>query len=100
MKNVEIQKILDKKQQKTSKKLEITRESQLIFLESIKTMTLTEERKDYKAAISATQEQNKLLGLHEASKLDVTSGGKVIPTIVQMPGEMLDDNDPSDSGNI
>ncbi len=74
-----IQAYLKKAQEKTSKKLEVTRESQIAELEQIKGLALTPSGEygnlELKTVISAIQEQNKMLGFlaPEKRSVDVTT---------------------------
>ena len=72
--NVDIQEAIQKEQEKTSKKLEITRESQLADLDLVKKKAL--ERLDddipqFNAFMKAIELQNKMLGLNEPDKIDL-----------------------------
>ena len=66
-----IQEAIQKAQRKTSKKLEITRESLLKDIQVAKDMTLTEEQPQYQAYLKAIELQAKMLGLNEPDKIDI-----------------------------
>ncbi len=79
LKKPDIVAYLKKAQEKTSKKLEVTRESQIAELEQIKSLALTPSGEygnlELKTVISAIQEQNKMLGFlaPEKRSVDVTT---------------------------
>lgn len=79
-------------QKQLSEKTMITRESQIKELEELK--QLAKEAGEYKTAINAIEVQNKMLGLNEPAKLDLTSKGESIkplpPIIVQSPEAIKD----------
>ena len=69
--NVDIQEAIQKEQEKTSKKLEITRESLLKDIQVVKDMALTEEQPQFQAYLKAIEMQAKMLGINEADKIDI-----------------------------
>ena len=80
-----IQEAISKEQAKTSKKLNITRESQLADLDLVKKKAL--ERLDddipqFNAFMKAIEMQNKMLGLNEPDKIDINASIAVttVPT--------------------
>ena len=68
LKNVEIQKYVKEHQKNTSTKLNITRESQILFYENIKHEALSMQ--NYSASIKAAERQDKLLGLETPIKTE------------------------------
>ena len=73
MRNPLVQARIKELSAEVSKELNITRESQLKDLEKVKELSLG--KKDYKTFVTAIAEQNRMLGLHEAEKKDVSVTG-------------------------
>lgn len=74
-----IQKAVGKEQEKTSKKLEITRESLIEELLEIKSRCLDEEPSagkfaQYNPALKAIEQIAKMLGLNEPQKIEISGG--------------------------
>ena len=80
--NVDIKEAIQKEQEKTSKKLEITRESLLKDIQVAKDMALTEEQPQFQAYLKAIEMQAKILGLNEPDKIDMNTTLQVttVPT--------------------
>jgi len=73
--NANIQEYIKAEQEKTSQKLEITRES---VLEDLKRIQATTESTNPNASLKSLEMMCKLLGLYEPIKQDVTSNGNQI----------------------
>ena len=71
LKKPQIALAIQKEQEKTSKKLEITRESLLKDIQVVKDMALTEEQPQFQAYLKAIEMQAKMLGLNEPDKIDI-----------------------------
>ena len=69
--NTNIQEAIRKHRDKTSKKLEITRESLLKDIQVAKDMALTEEQPQFQAYLKSIEMQAKILGLNEPDKIDI-----------------------------
>ena len=66
-----IQEAIQKAREKTSQKLEITRESLLNDIQVAKDMALTEEQPQFQAYLKAIEMQAKMLGINEADKIEI-----------------------------
>jgi len=66
-----IQEAIQKAREKTSQKLNITRESLLKDIQVAKDMALTEEQPQFQAYLKAIELQAKMLGLNEPDKIDI-----------------------------
>lgn len=96
----QVQNYIAHNQEKTAKKLQLSREDMIQKFLEIHSLALTPQgdngRLDLTAGNNSLDKISKMLGLYEAQKLDITSGGNVIPTIINTPGKAVD-TDSSDS---
>lgn len=73
LRNVKVKEYISTLQKEAQEKFEITRDTQVKHLETIRKKMMNGEG-DYRVAIKAIEEQSKLLGLYEPEKQEITAG--------------------------